>query len=166
MTPDEIKAQQMATRRKRVLRVMWDEMNGWMHGFAMATHAVAKALVGGTLTEEIVTSYPLGDYPENLSRAIAHQAGLTFHDDGPAWNDSGWRVDVDAEDIHTAIQALRAIPAADVALNTDPTGCTWQLYPENLDEKHVDIDQIRELWRGLSLTEAAQLLIDVNQARP
>lgn len=167
MNAAEILRYQQQARRKRVCRVIWDEMNTWMHAFAVTTYAVAQGLLDGTLTEEIILAYLVDDYPVDLSRAIAQQVGLPFNDGGePQYNGSGWRIDVDAEEIGIGVQALRAIPAADVGRNDQPGGEVWQLYPGSLDSNHVTIGQVRDFLRGMTLRDAAQLLVDANKARP
>lgn len=147
--------------RARVLRAMWVEMNGWVPGFAFAAHHLSKALLDGRLPERSLAEFPIGTYPDQLARAVAQTAGLEWCEDGPVYVD-GLRVDVDTEEVDIAVSALRAIPAGSVCRNDDPDGVgEWQFYPETLTEKGLTIEAVREFWTGLTLREAAQLIVDV-----
>lgn len=138
-------------------RAMKAEMNVWMTGFAHATFHVSKALLDGRLTEEILDAFP-GDYhpaelAELLARAIAHQSGMPFHSDpGQQRHD----LNADTEEIHTAVKSLQAIRAGEAAIHDG----YWGFYPENLHRHGLTVDRVNDLMRGLTLTEAAQLVID------
>lgn len=151
-----------ASVRLALLRAMAAEMNIWMFDFAQTTHAIAKGLLDGTLTDAVIAAYPPGgEYPETLSRAIAHQVGLVYVDEEPVYS-SGWLLNVGAEAVGNGVQALLAIPAGDVGVADTTDGGVWQFYAENLEEHGLTIAQVRDHMRGLDLTRAARLIVDSN----
>jgi len=152
--------------RLALLRAMDAEMIVWRWEFAHTTHMIAKGLLDGTLTDDVINAYPAGtEYPVTLSRAIAEQAGMVFGYDKPVYNTAGWRVNVDAEDVGKGIEALRAIPEADAGVTgTDGEG-VWQFYAEHLEDNGLTIEQVRDHMRGLDLAGAARLIVDSNLAR-
>lgn len=148
-----------ADLRDRVCEVLWATMSLWERQFE-ATRAVAESFLDGSLTEDMVLAFPIGEHPETLCRAMAHAVGLPFHDEGPQYSEGGWRIDVTADDVDCGFRMLRAIPDASVALeDTDDDG-EWRFHGEHLDEHDVTIDEIREVMLDLPLYEAAQLIVD------
>lgn len=152
--------------RAQVCRALRSEMNCWMDDLALATQHIAEGLVDGTLPEEIITSYPVEGYPEAASRAIARQVGLPFSDEPDQYPPGGgWLLNVDTEAVGGGIEALRAIQVADVGVAETADGGVWQFYPENLARQGVTLDQVRAVMHGLSLLDAARLLVDANNSR-
>ena len=68
--------------RTAVARVLFTEVNCWSWEFALTIAKLPPAVVDGRITGELLDAYPAGtSYPDALSRAIAHQAGLRFRDE-------------------------------------------------------------------------------------
>jgi hypothetical protein len=156
----------VSARRAAVARALWQNMNCWMGEFAQSISAISRGLADGRLTEEIIRKYPEDhSYPEQLSRAIAHQVGLHFSDDPDVWV-HGWRQNVDAEAIGIAIEALVAI-ADDETVNCEGMGGTWSFYQDTLNEAGVSIADIQaEFAECTDLVAAARLIVAANEARP
>jgi len=108
--------------RSRVAKALSATLNLWQPPFAAAMYGVATALVNGHLTEDALAEYPVDHHSEPLSRAIARTAGLAYDTDEPAYDDDdGFRIDVTAEHVGTAIDALRAVLAGDAAIEDGTT---------------------------------------------
>jgi hypothetical protein len=147
--------------RTAVARTIRSETNRWMWDFAHTISVVPAAVVDGRLTEAILDEYPLDTtYPEQLSRAIAHQVGEIFHDE----TDDPTVITVGGEDTGEAIKALHALRVGDVGtIETEGDGShTWSFYQDNIEAHGITIDQFREYVTGMSWTEAAQLVVDAH----
>lgn len=156
-TPQDTQRLLLSLRRD-MLRAMRAELNLWMGDYGHTAYHVPQALIDGRLTEEILAAYPADDsYPEQLSRAIAHQAGMVFADDPESVNDDGWRMNVDSEAVGFAIEALRGLMAGEAEIHAG----IWSFYPENLELHGLTIERVRVLMRyyATDLTEAAGLLM-------
>lgn len=133
--------------RRVLLRAMQAELNCWMWEFAHTTGELAKALLGGRVTAELLAAYPENsDYPELLSRGICAQAGLDFDD-------------TSSEAVGLAVDNLRAVASGQVSIH----GPGFAFYEETLDTHGLTLERAGELMRehsGGMLAGAAGLLID------
>jgi hypothetical protein len=143
--------------RRRLLLAMRAETNVWEFEFSQTAHAIALGLLDGSLPECMITDYPQGEYPELLSKFIAHRVGLPFHTDTEVWS-GGWRLNVDAEAIGLGVRAVRSIPAGDA----DIEGGAWWFYAETLERHELTIGQVRAYMAGLTLGQAAELIVEAD----
>jgi hypothetical protein len=137
----------MITPRLALARAMQAELNCWMWDYAHAVGQIAKALVDGRLPAVLLDVYPKGgDYPEQLSAAIAAQSSI--------------KADATrGEAIGLAVENLRAVAAGTVAIH----GAGFSFYEETLERHRLTRQRAGELMRehsGGTLLGAAQLFVD------
>ncbi|MEU4220363.1 hypothetical protein [Actinoplanes sp. NPDC026623] len=142
--------------RHRVAGAMSATLNIWQSQFATALHGIVTALTDGELTEQALADYPGDHHSQQSSHTIARAAGLAYATDEATYDGSGFRIDVTAEHIGAAIDALRAIPAGD----TDIESGTWSFHEDMLTLHGLSIGQVREVMRThTSVTDAAHLVL-------
>ncbi|MET0496394.1 MAG: hypothetical protein ABW000_24975 [Actinoplanes sp.] len=142
--------------RHRVAGAMSATLNIWQSQFATALHGIVTALTGGELTEQALADYPGDRSSQRSSHAIAQAAGLAYATEAANYDDGGFRIDVTAEHVGAAIDALRAIPAGDADIKNG----TWSFHEDMLTLHGLSIDQVREVMRThTTVTDAAHLVL-------
>ncbi|MEU7905285.1 hypothetical protein [Actinoplanes sp. NPDC049118] len=149
-------ASEAVTLRHRVAGAMSATLNIWQSQFASALHGIVTALTGGELTEQALADYPGDHHSLRSSHAIARAAGLAYATEEAAYDGGGLRIDVTAEHVGAAIDALRAIPAGDADIENG----TWSFHEDMLTLHGLSIGQVHEVMRThTTVTEAAHLVL-------
>lgn len=145
-----------AAETTAVLMAIRDALDTWMWDTAHIAYHIPAALLDGRLTEDILNAYPADhSYPEQLSRAIGHQAGMVFRDDA---NADEVRVRVDAEAVGVGIEVLRGLMTGDAGIHER----LWSFYDEALADLGLTVERVGEVMRhhtAASLTDAARFLM-------
>lgn len=150
--------------RYRLLRAMAETVNCWSNGFDIAAYGVAAALLDGRIPQQVLEQhrYPAHDpangyrYDDALEQRICYMADLPFITDPDQRSDSGWLLNVDSEQIGTAVDLLKEITRGEATIH----GGGFGFYQELLDEHDLTLDQVREYMASLDLKGAAQLIVD------
>lgn len=144
------------------------EFDGWMSGYHTTTHELSAALISGTMSPDIIDAVPATPlYGPTLSesdaRTVADAADLPWWSDPGPVRDRfpyGMPFGAEADDITTAVQALRGLVSRDISDGT--TGAVWQFGYLSEYAIRTDIDEMRDaLAREVhNLTDAARLIVD------
>lgn len=153
-----------APRRNVLLAVLGSNRNGWMPSFGYASHHIAAAIADGRITEGALESFV--SYDTDSCRAIAHAAGLTFHDDeevgsAPLAQSFGGAIkQVDEEDVSISVESI-------VGLATEPLQIDSGIIYLYEDETGVEcvpgatLEEINAV-RPTTARDAAQAFLDAD----
>lgn len=145
--------------RDALVAVIGTERNGWMASFAHASHHIARAIVEGRLDADTVTAFRPYGGAEAEARHIAEAAGLRFI--GADDEDRVGRGSADHEDVSVSVQALTALTSDDPSIGLgDKRSDVWQLDADTLAEVGTDEASVQAAVRGMTLVEAARLILD------
>jgi hypothetical protein len=139
----------------RTVKVIGTARNGWMSSFAHASHRIARAITDGRITVADIDAFPAGGYNRKACRALAEKAGMSWETGA-----GGDAAECDAEDIEVAVEAIAGLASMRVC-TYDETGiyASWILYPEDIAEHDTTIQEIRRSLQGISLVDAAALIV-------
>ena len=142
--------------RDMLLAVIGTNRNGWTAGFAYASHHIAKAVVGGLLSEDDLTGFAA--YDETQAQALAARAGLPWH--GQPGQPGGPERAVDTEDVSIAVDAILGLAGQPLSVEGQP----WHLYDHDGDGRvegqRTTCAALSAVTATLSVTAAAQALVD------
>lgn len=154
------RAARIAAGRPTLVKLVGEARDGWMHNFYSTSHYIAEAIVSGAITDADIDAYPIpetGDfYPEEVSRDLAHKAGMGWPGD-----ETNAPIDSDAEAVGVSVECLRDVLTGKASVHGDG----WSFYEEDLKEAKVRLEDVEDLLKAhTTLQQAAQLIIDADES--